>query len=746
MSFKAPPFLQTPPGGEYRPMRVRITTSLVQNNYQGGDQSMVNVIADAILANHSAEISGWVNNLRQQNVIIHIEVVQRFLKFQDCFCIYSRNQKDETLDITLYPVLPQPTTSPVGSGGTFDVACPFQGYPVGSPYGASIYAWSAWNLYNGSTITNDDEQSTIVAPWAVAKVGRTGTCVQAISGQQYWECEVIGLPASTPPPLIVDFPTAIFDGTYVDCSIVDVTKKRMGYMFPTELDTWLTPAIGIIPKQLVPQGLIDNTVTDDMLVGLDTDDTFQVARTLYVLPTITEYIDVQTKNWQASQYWIDDATSGLVQGGLGWTVTETSTTGSNTEDFYLSVAGARLEKKFVLECQIMKSDWNPVYLDNVPTQPTISTDYPDLLGESTGPRGDTFTIGVDGKYLVTCVNQLTAMPIDAFTYDDITTALANQTAANNVAINTQIAAEAADVPPTTLVYSPQSAAADVRNQGCLIQIPGTTTYMTGPTLGISNDYSDTYTGGPFHWRLNSEMGRDDDYPIFVDDLLFIDDEFITVRQVAGSLGYTKGKFTDDDFSNSYLVGDYLNGPGANFPVNSGSLTLLRFDDDNLLSFLFEPNPDIQPPAGVNKIGSHVWAFKGRGDLLASTTSASDDGPLMPPIGGDGAMFNGVWSGVDLGTLDVDDVVMFAVDTGSRSMWFGKNGHWYDKNGQSQYAPGDPRLLVSLMLDGSGSGDDEQLYYPAATLRVGPSHVRFLFGEQTNYIAPGGFTYYGVSST
>ena len=83
--------------------------------------------------------------------------------------------------------------------------------------------------------------------------------------------------------------------------------------------------------------------------------------------------------------------------------------------------------------------------------------------------------------------------------------------------------------------------------------------------------------------------------------------------------------------------------------------------------------------------------------------------------------------------------MFAVDTTKRTVYVGKNGQWYDRNGpkDKQIQPGDDQLLVAIMLD----GDDKQDYYPAATLRTGPAHVRFQFGGSCKYAAPGGYLYY-----
>lgn len=723
MSFIAPPHLQAPPDDQHRPMRVRLTTSLSQSNYQGGDQGLVQVLADTILQQRSAEITGWVNMLRQQTSINPLGYISRDLNFIDCSVNYTRSQNDEVLEITVYPNPPSSTTEGTPSGNQFDVACPFQGYPVGSKLEQSIYSWAGWNLYKDDTMTADDDTHIIPLPWTL-KIGKTGTCIAPISGQQYWECEIITLPASAPRDFVTNFPTAVFDGSFVDCDVVDVNKIKLTNKFPTRLDTWLTPAIGLIPKQLVPNGLVANTVTDDMLVGLDTDDTFNVARTVYVVPTVVDYTDVQTKNWDAPQYWIISPSDVDTKPVIGSISKLTLSVGPPPDVTNLigHSPGPALEVRYDLQCQVLEADWNPVYIANVPVKPTITIGG-GFIGSSEIPpvvRGDAAGIGVGGKYMLIPTVTLNQMPIDAFTVDDILPALAAQKATNTAGINATIALDAAA--GTIDTYNTITIAADPRRTG--FAIPGATPYLFGT--------SKTF-------QMVSEVGVTDDTPIPIDDNLFINGSFQMVPLIIGALGYQAGMFVETDYTKSYVIGDYLNGPGANFPANSDSLDLLLFDSDDDIAFLYEVNASKTPPQGVNAIGSHTWGFKGRGDTLASTTTATDDGPLDPPLGGEGALFNGVWSGVDLGTLEIDDVLMFATDVSARKLWLGKNGKWYDTHGPTDFTPGQPELGAALLLDGEPSQD----YFPAATLRVGPSHVRFLFGEETHFAAPGGFDFYGV---
>lgn len=720
MSFTPPPFLQAPSGGEYRPMRVRLTTSLSGSNYQGGDQSMVQTLSDAILQNHAAEISGWVNGLRQQTAISPIKYLNRHMHFIDCRCEYTRNDQDEILDITVLPNPPNPQPGSVPNGGTYDVICPFTGYAVGQLNTLGLYTWAGWNLLDDDTLTNDDAPFSKPAPWGVPSVGRTGVLTTPLNGLQYLEAEIVKLPAAVPPSFRVPY-SGVDDGSFIEWDVAKLQQDDITYKFPTGLNTWLTPAIGFIPKQQVKDTWTGNVTVDDMLVGLEDDDVFQVARSVYCVTSTIQYSDVNEKFWQGAQYWINNPSQIDTAPQIGVHTLTVPSEGTTVTKLFGHAPGAPFEARWNIRCQIMEADWNPIYIANVPVKPTITVGGGMAGAKQIPPivRGDEAGVGVAGKYLLIPSVTLTQMPINTFTVGDIPGAIAAQDTKNKNDIDDLIAAD--DALGNTDTYTPIEAFADPRLTG--FEIPAADPYLHG-TANL--------------WFVVSEPGVFTDIPTPIDDTVFISGGFQNIKQLLGDLGYQAGFFLSQAFDQQAITGDYFESRTSNVTQNSGTIELV-FNPlpANTIAFAYEANPGLTPPTGANVVGTHTWVLKGRGDLLGDANTATDDGPLVPPLGGDGALFNGVWSGVDLGHLALDDVIMLAVDTSTRQVWFGKNGKWYDKHGVSPYVPGNVNLLPAMLLDGETSQD----YYPAATLRAGQSQVRFQWGVSTKYQRPGGFDDY-----
>lgn len=183
----------------------------------------------------------------------------------------------------------------------------------------------------------------------------------------------------------------------------------------------------------------------------------------------------------------------------------------------------------------------------------------------------------------------------------------------------------------------------------------------------------------------------------------------------GTLGYQAGAFTNYSVANDYLIGTLYQGKD--------------FDYDDYCAI---GGPHYTAPVGANAFGSHAWIIKGAGDDMLNTLSPLADVDI-------GETPNGCWTGINLESIAVDDVIMVAVDTVHRKVWFGKNKYWYDINGQSQYTPTDPQLKPAAFLD----GDTKQKYYPAAGARWGYAFLRMRFGTATKYAPPAGFTAYGL---
>lgn len=692
--YGPPPFLQAPPGDQNRNLQVRVDIQLTRDAFQGGDRSLAAQLAETIIAQRDSEITGWINSIRQQNAIAPIGYVSRDLEFSDCRAIYVRNGLDETLDIIIYPNLGSPGQTTIPTAGTFDVVLPFQGYPVGSFTSWGLYSWAAWNLVNGGHLTTDDQPSGLPTPWSVPKVGKTGILIEPLTGLQYFEVKILSFPKNNPSAIVTPFIQGVDDGTFLDCSIVDVNRNLRTYLFPGNYTSWLTPSIGLIPKQLMPSGLDDDVVTDDMLVGLDTDDTYNVARTIHVTPFTVQFDEVKTRNFKNPVYALANP----------YQSSDDDIHANLHDPARVSVVPA-LGDDFVLVADLLKDDYNPILYANSNPKPTIrvfdnrltNTEFggnppppPQRVG---GLREDQNCVGVAGTYVLIPRGAIyEAMPLDAITLADVNAAVA--------------------------LYGVNG---PTNNYNGEIYLPNTAPYNQGGGLWVVGAIIDApgYFG---YFSFNEQAGIGFPY----------------IDWLGGTLKYTAGKFVDDDYTHNHLIGDIQSGPVTNYTAYSGFLTIGTFDNDEQIAYAYEPDDHLTPLTGIFETGTHTWAIKGRGDSIVNATAA-DDGPLIGPFGGQAQTFNAVWSGVDLGSFAEDDIIMFAVDTSKRTVYLGKNGQWYDRDGpkDKSITPGDDNLLVALMLD----GDDKQEYYPAATLRVGPSHVRFQFGGSCKYPKPGGYSFY-----
>ena len=143
-------------------------------------------------------------------------------------------------------------------------------------------------------------------------------------------------------------------------------------------------------------------------------------------------------------------------------------------------------------------------------------------------------------------------------------------------------------------------------------------------------------------------------------------------------------------------------------------------------------------AGLTAPGKRAPVIKGRYDAVGSVTASYQDLDIAT-TNSHGVRTNGVWTGVDLGVLQVDDVVMIATDQKTREIWFGKNGKWYDTSGPTDLQPGAKDFKAATYLD----GDHTVPYYPACSVRLGPTKLVMQFGTGQKYTPPGNFTSYGA---
>lgn len=165
-------------------------------------------------------------------------------------------------------------------------------------------------------------------------------------------------------------------------------------------------------------------------------------------------------------------------------------------------------------------------------------------------------------------------------------------------------------------------------------------------------------------------------------------------------------------------------------------------------------------------GYHTPAFIGRIDSCYQFGAYEGDGS-------DASKFNlnsqtdtiepfGCYTGVDLGQLNINDVVMIATDATKGYIWFGKNGKWYGKSGALNSTSEGPAFgnNWAAVMDGatksafpittpSGTWQRQTAqpqYFPCVSYRLGPGEVNIVFDAgQLKYAPPSGFKVYGQTA-
>lgn len=102
MTFVPPPHLQGPVD-LHRPLITDVYIDTRSVNFNGGDVSMLQAIANGIVEKHASELDRWIAGMRQQNAIAPIGYVQEEITFPDMAAVYIRNQSDEQLEIVVRP-------------------------------------------------------------------------------------------------------------------------------------------------------------------------------------------------------------------------------------------------------------------------------------------------------------------------------------------------------------------------------------------------------------------------------------------------------------------------------------------------------------------------------------------------------------------------------------------------------------------------------------------------------------------
>lgn len=189
----------------------------------------------------------------------------------------------------------------------------------------------------------------------------------------------------------------------------------------------------------------------------------------------------------------------------------------------------------------------------------------------------------------------------------------------------------------------------------------------------------------------------------------------TIKKVAGGT-------VSSTFNTTHLYGDY----SASLDTQYGSwvgMTVLNTGyytiDQSIINLM---NDGAHTPVMVGNF--LMWPY------LSGNTGA-------PPVGDGSAIGAPIsqYSGVDLGQLAEGDVIMVAVDTTTRQVWFGKNGSWFGSPSNGSGHAG--------LMDGTEKTDP---YYPAVGYRLGDFAADIRAGAGLSYSPPSGFKSYGVADT
>lgn len=280
------------------------------------------VIADALLRQYDGSIMQFWQAQRHNSALGVAAIQATTMSWPGLRARYQNVQGTEALTITAIPAAVAGSTSSTQAGDTFEIAALFSGWPLpgwqysaagnpgwwtGPKYGNYYYdpafvpaIVSAANTKEGDLAGDTPLSNLALAgvvqlnwqptsgpsmpftePWWNTKVGGSGICRTALSGQQYWEVEITALPqsGSVPPPISVTIPLPgqSNKGSYTDPTFSQVlpggtnVNETLTWTWPAALDTWLSPVIGLVPATFVDQTWKKNTVAYGGVIGLDYD-------------------------------------------------------------------------------------------------------------------------------------------------------------------------------------------------------------------------------------------------------------------------------------------------------------------------------------------------------------------------------------------------------------------------------------------------------------------------------------------
>jgi hypothetical protein len=532
------------------------------------------------------------------------------------------------------------------------------------------------------------------ADWC-KNVGGSGVLTTALTGLQYWEVEVVEIPRRRVPDTIFvpwsetmadlqaeltyesygapqDPKTGAWQGQLYSSITTDVGSAGTTYTWPTQLDTFFTPAIGVCPGYFLPDDLVSPASTTEppslfqdfgRVLGLDplmdpSGPTTKLARSVYTMPVSTAK-DMPTASTRVSGYW---------QYKYEGTV---DPDGASVGTMLVPLWGGLLDQgtHFVTE---------------------EAVGYTMLIGpESTyyGPYSTRTPPGSDISWVAG-----TPSMAENTVYSSFDTATG------------QYVGESGPPDGLTPIYS----AADWRGINWLSH------------GGDGDAWQEQYVNVISTWRL---------------------EHVVPARNTITPQATAYGDWVAQLSSSGY----------ASF--------------DAWIAASSDKWKTISQPGTYSPVVVGRWdaLYNGSaGTSMSNNATATDDGSNVKIDGSQsfsgGKMgMVGSYTGVDLGVIEVGDVLMIAANSETGYVWFGRNGVWYGQDGPLDSSSEGPAFKTkwAAIMDGctksanpvasSGpwdAGTAPPQYFPCVSWHMGRLHLRFIIGGDFKYGPPSGFTAYG----
>jgi hypothetical protein len=719
-----------------------------------GDGVTQSEYADRIVSTRSAEITQFMLGQRQNYLAGSAPVYRGHLDLPQLRVMYDAAFGQEIITLTVVPANVINKGRELATFGFFDIDVPFTGWPIAGftnitdtqfpndsylydPFftptvptadnpdipamadpaqggtgifnvflhseggaGAGYYDLEWLDANGPSGFVTDPDKGTfnkngVPSNWWTAGVGGSGICVTALDGLQYWEIKILKLPTNVPD-------TQTFHAKNGDDDQQSWTQTPEEYLsegtimefFPPTLNTFFSPCIGLVTQEYLDPRWKKNTVAYGGVIGLDPDPK-PMARTIGMTRLSTLVGPVESGDYIPDSYRVDKPFKlkfvPIGGGALGGSWEDDTIL--MDDDIFLNI-GRGLARSPQGKPLTQFPDPYPWGLENIVVQGTTI--------KNLSSDGST-----DGQYIY-CMWAIGPGTVNGpLNIGDV--------------YNTRPFAEDGD---NTVVLGPFDQNGPMQNDEVI---------LFPLTLGEACFVCCGQVGGPV-W------GKEAQSPGWItNEVELINNESVAplwtwqidAVQSHDAFGFPVTEYVAIQTENSFLT--YLDKKtGEVYHLNGG--TVMYQPGQNKVNNSFEELfGDLGYGYSDNKTTTYSPIYKGRLDCLPVNASPADDSPISN-IGQ-----NGVWSGIDLGPLAVDDVIMMATDTHSRKVWYGKNGRWHDQDGPSKKQPGDKNFPCAMLMD----GDHSVKYYPAASFRLGPTHMRMYFGVVQKYQPPPGFSSYGV---